>query len=100
VAQFTEDRARRGGWPQLDAMERNAAAIAQSLVSTFVESARDAYPDARPQSVTASVSLSRRCWMNFPFEHEDERAHLSIEIEQRLLCCLGAATCCTWCCAR
>lgn len=68
---------------QLDAVERNALHC-NSLVSTFVESARDAYPDARPQTVAAS-SLVKALLDEYPFEHEDERAQLSIHVEQDFL---------------
>jgi two-component system response regulator PhcR len=53
----------------------------QSLVSSFVQSARDAYPDASgaPQRVMAS-SLLKSLLDEYPFEG-DERASVSIQIE-------------------
>jgi two-component system response regulator PhcR len=51
------------------------ALYCQSLVSTFVQSARDAYPGAEPQTVSAS-SLVDALLDEFPFE-DDERSWVS-----------------------
>ena len=76
VARFTEHE--RGELiAALDRAERRAL-YCQSLVSTFVQSARDAYPGALPQSVTAS-SLVEALLDEFPFEN-DERAIVSRSI--------------------
>jgi two-component system response regulator PhcR len=58
----------------LAALERaeRRALYCQSLVSTFVQSARDAYPGAAPQTVRAS-SLVTALLDEFPFE-ENERS--------------------------
>jgi two-component system response regulator PhcR len=48
------------------------------LVSTFVQSARDAYPDAVPQSITAS-SLVEALLDEFPFE-EKERSCVALDV--------------------
>jgi len=66
----------------LTALERaeRRALYCQSLVSTFVQSARDAYPDAVPQSITAS-SLVEALLDEFPFE-ENERACVSLEVRR------------------
>jgi two-component system, response regulator PhcR len=78
VAQFTEE------YPGelVTALERaeRRALYCQSLVSTFVQSARDAYPDAVPQSITAS-SLVEALLDEFPFE-ENERGCVSIEVRR------------------
>lgn len=78
VAQFTED------YPGelVTALERaeRRALYCQSLVSTFVQSARDAYPDAVPQSITAS-SLVEALLDEFPFE-ENERGCVSIQVKR------------------
>jgi two-component system response regulator PhcR len=76
VAQFTEE------YPgelvaALERAERRAL-YCQSLVSTFVQSARDAYPDAVPQSITAS-SLVEALLDEFPFE-ENERSCVSLDV--------------------
>ena len=63
----------------LDAAERSALHC-QSLMSTFVQSARDAYPGAPPQSFTAS-SLVGALLDQYPFEH-DERASVSSRVER------------------
>jgi two-component system response regulator PhcR len=55
----------------LESAERRAL-YCQSLVSTFVQSARDAYPGAAMQSVSAA-GLVRSLLDEFPFE-EDERS--------------------------
>jgi two-component system response regulator PhcR len=76
VAQFTEDHPGE----LLAALERaeRRALYCQSLVSTFVQSARDAYPGSEPQSVTAS-SLVTSLLDEFPFEG-DERASVTSRI--------------------
>lgn len=70
MAQFSEDHPGE----LVAALERaeRRALYCQSLVSTFVQSARDAYPDAVPQSITAS-SLVEALLDEFPFE-ENERS--------------------------
>jgi len=76
IAQFKED------YPGelVTALERaeRRALYCQSLVSTFVQSARDAYPDAVPQSITAS-SLVEALLDEFPFE-EGERSFVALEV--------------------
>jgi two-component system response regulator PhcR len=76
LAQFTEDHPGE----ILSALERaeRRALYAQSLVSTFVQSARDAYPGALPQSITAS-SLVEALLDEFPFEG-NERAIVSSDV--------------------
>lgn len=76
VVEFTEHHAGE----LLAALERaeRRALYCQSLVSTFVQSARDAYPGSEPQSVTAS-SLIAALLDEFPFEG-DERAWVSSRI--------------------
>jgi two-component system, response regulator PhcR len=66
----------------LAALERadRRALYCQSLVSTFVQSARDAYPGAAPQTVTAS-SLVDALLDEFPFE-DDERSCVTSHIAQ------------------
>jgi two-component system response regulator PhcR len=66
----------------LAALERaeRRALYCQSLVSTFVQSARDAYPGAAPQSVSAS-SLIASLLDEFPFE-ENERSWVQSDIQQ------------------
>ncbi|NML48329.1 hybrid sensor histidine kinase/response regulator [Ramlibacter sp. G-1-2-2] len=78
VAQFTEDHPGE----ILAALERaeRRALYAQSLVSTFVQSARDAYPGAQPQSVSAS-SLVGALQDEFPFE-DSERAIVSSDVKR------------------
>lgn len=78
VAQFTEYQAGE----LIAALERaeRRALYCQSLVSTFVQSARDAYPGATPQSVTAS-SLVLSLLDEFPFE-DNERTWVSSEVTQ------------------
>ena len=63
----------------LEAAERRAL-YCQSLVSTFVQSARDAYPGAVAQSVSAS-SLVNALLDEFPFE-ENERATVAIDVRR------------------
>jgi two-component system response regulator PhcR len=78
VAEFTEDHPGE----LLAALERaeRRALYCQSLVSTFVQSARDAYPGSAPQSVSAS-SLVSSLLDEFPFE-DDERTWVTSHIEQ------------------
>jgi two-component system response regulator PhcR len=63
----------------LDAAERSALHC-QSLVSTFVQSARDAYPGAQQQVITAS-SLVKALLDEYPFEPA-ERAFVQSVVEQ------------------
>ena len=63
----------------LERAERRAL-YCQSLVSTFVQSARDAYPGALPQSVSAS-SLVDALLHEFPFE-ETERGWVEADVRQ------------------
>ena len=76
IAQFREDHPGE----LVTALERaeRRALYCQSLVSTFVQSARDAYPDAVPQSITAS-SLVEALLDEFPFE-ENERACVTLDV--------------------
>jgi two-component system response regulator PhcR len=76
VAQFAEDQPGE----LVAALQRaeRRALYCQSLVSTFVQSARDAYPDAVPQSITAS-SLATALLDEFPFE-ENERACVASDV--------------------
>ena len=78
VAQFTEE------FPGelVTALERaeRRALYCQSLVSTFVQSARDAYPDAVPHSITAS-SLVEALLDEFPFE-ENERSCVALDVRR------------------
>ncbi|MBE7368238.1 hybrid sensor histidine kinase/response regulator [Ramlibacter pallidus] len=78
IAQFTEEHP---GELRL-ALERaeRRALYCQSLVSTFVQSARDAYPDAVPQSIRAS-SLVEALLDEFPFE-ENERAFVTLDVRR------------------
>ncbi|MGE4244093.1 ATP-binding protein [Ramlibacter sp.] len=78
VARFTEHDAGE----LMAALERaeRRALYCQSLVSTFVQSARDAFPGAMPQSVSAS-SLVEALLDEFPFE-QDERATVLYRITQ------------------
>lgn len=75
VAMFTEDHPGE----IVRALERaeRRALYCQSLVSTFVQSARDAYPGALPQTVSAS-SLTGALLDEFPFE-DGERAIVSAD---------------------
>jgi len=77
IAQFTEDRPGQ----LVGALQRagRAALYCQSLVSTFVQSARDAYPGAAPQSVTAS-GLVDALLDEFPFE-DNERGCVSSHVQ-------------------
>jgi two-component system response regulator PhcR len=65
----------------LAALERaeRRALYCQSLISTFVQSARDAYPGAAPQSVSAA-SLVEALLDEFPFEG-DERSWVVPKVE-------------------
>ena len=76
IAQFREDHPGE----LVTALERaeRRALYCQSLVSTFVQSARDAYPDAVPQSITAS-SLVEALLDEFPFE-ENERSCVALDV--------------------
>jgi two-component system, response regulator PhcR len=78
VACFTEEHAGE----LLTALERaeRRALYCQSLVSTFVQSARDAYPDAVPQSISAS-GLAEALLDEFPFE-ENERACATLDVRR------------------
>ncbi|MCG2593477.1 hybrid sensor histidine kinase/response regulator [Ramlibacter sp. XY19] len=78
LAQFTEDHPGE----IVAALERaeRRALYAQSLVSTFVQSARDAYPGALPQSITAS-SLVGALLDEFPFEG-NERAIVTSDVQR------------------
>lgn len=78
VARFTEHQAGE----LLAALERaeRRALYCQSLVSTFVQSARDAYPGAAPQTVSATA-LVEALLDEFPFEGH-ERATVTSTIEQ------------------
>jgi two-component system response regulator PhcR len=77
VARFSEDQPGE----LVTALERaeRRALYCQSLVSTFVQSARDAYPDATPQSIGAS-SLVEALLDEFPFE-ENERACVTMDVQ-------------------
>ncbi|MCM2253285.1 MAG: hybrid sensor histidine kinase/response regulator [Ramlibacter sp.] len=63
----------------LERAERRAL-YCQSLVSTFVQSARDAYPGAPPQAVSAS-SLVHALLDEYPFE-ENERSLVSSGVRE------------------
>jgi two-component system, response regulator PhcR len=63
----------------LEAAERRAL-YCQSLVSTFVQSARDAYPGAVPQP-TSAAAVVRSLLEEFPFER-DERAWVTSDIRE------------------
>ena len=78
VVEFEEDHP----GDLIGALERaeRRALYCQSLVSTFVQSARDAYPGSPPQSVTAS-SLVTALLDEFPFEN-DERTWVTSRIVQ------------------
>jgi two-component system response regulator PhcR len=64
----------------LAALERaeRRALYCQSLISTFVQSARDAYPGAAPQTVSAA-SLVTALLDEFPFE-DNERSWVSSDV--------------------
>jgi two-component system, response regulator PhcR len=76
IAQFREEHPGE----LVTALERaeRRALYCQSLVSTFVQSARDAYPDAVPQSISAS-SLVEALLDEFPFE-EPERGCVTLDV--------------------
>ena len=78
VAQFSEHQPGE----LMAALERaeRRALYCQSLVSTFVESARDAYPGSVPQSVSAA-SLVTALLDEFPFE-DNERSWISSAVPQ------------------
>jgi two-component system response regulator PhcR len=78
IAQFREDHPGE----LVTALERaeRRALYCQSLVSTFVQSARDAYPDAVPQSISAS-SLVNALFDEFPFE-DNERSCMAVDVRQ------------------
>jgi two-component system response regulator PhcR len=78
VARFTENHPGE----LMAALERaeRRALYCQSLVSTFVESARDAYPGSMPQSVSAA-SLVTALLDEFPFE-ENERSWISSAVAE------------------
>lgn len=78
IAEFSEDHPGE----LLAALERaeRRALYCQSLVSTFVQSARDAYPGSEPQSVSAS-SLVTALLDEFPFEG-DERSWVTSLVVQ------------------
>ncbi|NPC54208.1 hybrid sensor histidine kinase/response regulator [Caenimonas soli] len=78
VAQFTEHHPGE----LLAALERaeRRALYCQSLVSTFVQSARDAYPGAAAQTVSAA-SLVAALLDEFPFE-ENERSWVTSSVEE------------------
>lgn len=63
----------------LERIERGAQ-YCQSLVATFVQSARDAYPDAAPSSFSAS-GLVKGLMAEYPFE-ESERAAVQVCLHQ------------------
>jgi two-component system response regulator PhcR len=81
IAQFVEHEPGE----LLAALERaeRRALYCQSLVSTFVQSARDAYPGSEPQSVKAE-SLVSALIDEFPFE-ENERSSVEAAIDQDFL---------------
>lgn len=66
----------------LAALERaeRRALYCQSLISTFVQSARDAYPGVAPASVGAG-SIVQALLDEFPFDG-DERAWVSLDVER------------------
>lgn len=78
VASFTETRPGE----LLAALERaeRRAQFCQSLVSTFVQSARDAYPGAEAPTVAAGA-LAGAVLDEYPFE-ADERSWVSSEVHQ------------------
>ena len=77
VAQFAEDRPGQ----LVGALQRAArsALYCQSLVSTFVQSARDAYPGVAPQTVSAS-GLVAALLDEFPFE-DNERTCVTSQVQ-------------------
>jgi two-component system, response regulator PhcR len=81
IAQFSEHESGEM-LAALEAAERSAL-YCQSLVSTFVQSARDAYPGAVPQPISAAAVV-RSLLEEFPFE-SDERAWVTSDIRQDFL---------------
>lgn len=82
LATFSEDRP-----GELLAALENAerrALYCQSLVSTFVQSARDAYPGAAPPAVAASA-LAQAVLDEFPFEADERSWVVSDIIEDFML---------------
>jgi two-component system response regulator PhcR len=77
VVQFEEDHP----GDLLAALERaeRRALYCQSLVATFLQSARDAYPGAAPQTVSAA-GLIQALLTEFPFELE-ERSWVTTEVQ-------------------
>jgi two-component system, response regulator PhcR len=67
----------------LKAAEKSAF-YCTSLLSTFVQSARDAYPGSKPQLVTAS-SILKSLVDEYPFSDEDQRSSLSTYVETDFL---------------
>jgi two-component system, response regulator PhcR len=78
VAQFTEHEPGEV-LAALEAAERRAL-YCQSLVSTFVQSARDAYPGALPQP-TSAAAIASSLLEEFPFEG-NERGWVSSDIQE------------------
>jgi two-component system response regulator PhcR len=76
MAQFSERRA-GGTIAMIEAAERRTL-YAMSLVATFVQSARDAYPDAVPAPLPAS-DLVNALLREYPFEGE-ERAWITSDV--------------------
>jgi two-component system response regulator PhcR len=81
IVQFEEDHPGQL-LAALESAERRAL-YCQSLVSTFVQSARDAYPGAAIQSVSAA-GLVRSLLDEFPFE-DDERSWLESDLTDDFL---------------
>jgi two-component system response regulator PhcR len=67
----------------LKAAEKSAF-YCTSLLSTFVQSARDAYPGSRPQPVTAS-SILKSVVDEYPFSSEEQRGSLCTCVETDFL---------------
>jgi two-component system, response regulator PhcR len=78
VAQFSEHEPGEV-LAALEAAERSAL-YCQSLVSTFVQSARDAYPGAVPQP-TSAAAVVRSLLEEFPFDN-DERAWVTSDFRE------------------
>lgn len=81
IVQFTEYQA--GEIMAALAGAERRALYCQSLVSTFVQSARDAYPGAAPQTVRAS-GLVNALLDEFPFE-DNERSWVTSHVEEDFL---------------
>jgi two-component system response regulator PhcR len=81
IARFSEEEPGQ----LLAALERaeRRALYCQSLVSTFVQSARDAYPGAVAQTVSAA-GLVEALLDEFPFE-EDERSWVTSQVQSDFL---------------